>query len=270
MQKDNQENSLSNSDTFQQLTHEEAIKRLAAAQKTLDELQEIHNLTLNFFKMICSYDIRPPLTSIVGFSKVILKGIDGPITELMRIDLTAIEESGNRIQQIIDTAFDALHVEQVKIGSRQEPPPVKVNLGKAIEATGLAEKEKVQVNTDTERLPNVLIDPDRLQRVLLTTASALSKTSKESEIVLEVDYNEEWLTIRMNNRGLYFDKDDLEPFSKLISAPTLLALGYVDEMLIFSINRFYIERYGGTLSLNSKAGTGTTVTITLPIYPESG
>lgn len=268
MQKNNQENSLSNSDDFQQLTREEAISKLVAAQKTIDELQEIHNLTLNFFRTVCDYNIRTPLKSIIGFSKVILKGIDGPTTELMQADLSIIERSGHEIQQVINAVIEALRIEQGKMGSRQESPPIKVDPGKAIETARLAEQERIQVNGDTERLPNVLIDPDRLQMVLLTTASALSKTSRKSEIVLEVEYNEEWLTIRMNNRGLYFDEDDLEPFSKLISAPTLLAIGYVDEMLIFSINRFYIERYGGTLSLNIKAGTGATVTITLPIYTD--
>lgn len=44
-----------------------------------------------------SHELRTPLNSIIGFSRVILKGIDGPVTDLMQQDLTAIYNSGQHL-----------------------------------------------------------------------------------------------------------------------------------------------------------------------------
>lgn len=48
------------------------------------------------------HDLKTPINSITGFSKVILKGIDGPINDLQREDLTTVFESGKRLLEMID------------------------------------------------------------------------------------------------------------------------------------------------------------------------
>ncbi len=48
------------------------------------------------------HDLKTPINAVTGFSKVMLKGIDGPITELQREDLNTIFESGRQLLNMID------------------------------------------------------------------------------------------------------------------------------------------------------------------------
>jgi signal transduction histidine kinase len=52
-----------------------------------------------------SHDLKTPINAITGFSRVILKGIDGPITDFQREDLTSIYEAGQRLLTMINDVF---------------------------------------------------------------------------------------------------------------------------------------------------------------------
>jgi signal transduction histidine kinase len=54
---------------------------------------------------LMSHDLKTPLNAITGFSRVILKGIDGPITDFQREDLTSIYEAGQRLLTMINEVF---------------------------------------------------------------------------------------------------------------------------------------------------------------------
>ncbi|HQE91594.1 MAG TPA: HAMP domain-containing sensor histidine kinase [Anaerolineae bacterium] len=52
-----------------------------------------------------SHDLKTPINAITGFSRVILKGIDGPITEFQQQDLTSIYDAGQKLLAMIDEVF---------------------------------------------------------------------------------------------------------------------------------------------------------------------
>jgi GAF domain-containing protein len=58
----------------------ENARAYALAQKAVEEISEADRLKTQFLANM-SHELRTPLNSIIGFSRVILKGIDGPITE---------------------------------------------------------------------------------------------------------------------------------------------------------------------------------------------
>jgi len=54
---------------------------------------------------VMGHDLKTPINAITGFSKVILKGIDGPITEFQQQDLTSIHDAGQKLLTMIDELF---------------------------------------------------------------------------------------------------------------------------------------------------------------------
>lgn len=54
---------------------------------------------------VMGHDLKTPINAITGFSKVILKGIDGPITEFQQQDLTSIYDAGQKLLTMIDEIF---------------------------------------------------------------------------------------------------------------------------------------------------------------------
>ncbi len=66
------------------------------SQQAVKEMREIDHMKSMFLANM-SHELRTPLNSIIGFSRVILKGIDGPVSELQGQDLTAIYNSGQHL-----------------------------------------------------------------------------------------------------------------------------------------------------------------------------
>ena len=53
-----------------------------------------------------SHHLRGPLNSILGFTELLLEGIEGPINEIQAEDLTAIQTSAKNLLQLINTVVD--------------------------------------------------------------------------------------------------------------------------------------------------------------------
>nr|MBP7691995.1 GAF domain-containing protein [Anaerolineales bacterium] len=77
------------------------IARLYALQReTAERLVEVDRLKSQFLANM-SHELRTPLNSIIGFSRVILKGIDGEVNEIQRQDLSSIHSSGQHLLGLI-------------------------------------------------------------------------------------------------------------------------------------------------------------------------
>ncbi len=60
------------------------------------------------------HDLKTPINAVTGFSRVILKGIDGPITEFQQQDLTSIYEAGQKLLTMINDLFEAAKADAAK------------------------------------------------------------------------------------------------------------------------------------------------------------
>ncbi len=84
------------------------------SQQAVMEMREIDRLKSQFLANM-SHELRTPLNSIIGFSRVIIKGIDGPVTELQQQDLTAIYNSGQHLLGLINDILDLSKIEAGKM-----------------------------------------------------------------------------------------------------------------------------------------------------------
>ena len=75
------------------------------------------------------HDLKTPINAITGFSRVILKGIDGPITEFQQQDLTSIYEGGRKLLTMIDDFFQVAKKDAAKTNIYAVSFPVSALLG---------------------------------------------------------------------------------------------------------------------------------------------
>jgi signal transduction histidine kinase len=73
--------------------------------RTNEQLRELDRLKSDFLANM-SHELRTPLNSIIGFSRVMLKGIDGPLTEMQEQDLNTIYTSGQHLLMLINDVLD--------------------------------------------------------------------------------------------------------------------------------------------------------------------
>ncbi|MCB1863704.1 MAG: hypothetical protein KDI47_18530, partial [Gammaproteobacteria bacterium] len=92
----------------------ENSRLLDEVQAANERLRELDKLKSQFLANM-SHELRTPLNSIIGFSRVILKGIDGPLTDMQSQDLDTIHSSGNHLLTLINDILDQAKIESNKL-----------------------------------------------------------------------------------------------------------------------------------------------------------
>jgi signal transduction histidine kinase len=212
-----------------------------------------------------SHDMRSPLNAIIGFSRVVLKGIDGPVTELQESDLTTVYESGRKLLDFINTVFD---IEKIEVG-RTDLESKVFDLAEAIDAAVAAVQPMVEENSDTLAVsytgePGTMhSDPDKIREVLVNLLAHATKFTRQGSVTLNVARETvagaEWVRFQVADTGLGMTPEQVERF---IQAGDPRTLKYGD--LGLTISQRYCQILGGEITVESEVGKGTTFTVRLP------
>jgi PAS domain S-box-containing protein len=244
-------------------------------RQALDEMREADRLKTQFLANM-SHELRTPLNSIIGFSRVILKGIDGPITETQEQDLTAIYNAGHHLLGLINDILDVSRIEAGKMELTFED----VNLTEIVHgvmstAVGLVKDRPIMLITDVpDDLPTIQADKMRIRQVLLNLVSNAAKFTQEGKIsvsarVVEQDGTPS-VVVTVYDTGPGITPEDqeklFEPFSQVDDSPTRKTGG---TGLGLSICRHLVELHGGKIWVTSKIDSGSTFAFTIPIQASS-
>ncbi len=262
------------------------IARLYAEQRaTAERLAELDRLKSQFLANM-SHELRTPLNSIIGFSRVLLKGIDGPINETQTEDLTSIYNSGQHLLRLINDILDMAKIEAGKMELVFEDLKI-ADLVKSVmsAAHGLVKDKPVRLFADIPAdLPTVPADNIRLKQIMLNLLSNAAKFTDEGEIEVRARLTEGvhrathepvpcvLVSVRDTGAGIPLEGQAklFEAFSQVDGSATRKVGG---TGLGLSICRQLVELHGGTLWVESTGvpGEGTTFHFTLPTRrPEPG
>jgi signal transduction histidine kinase len=239
----------------------QARQELDAAQETIRRLQESQR-SINYFLAVFFSESRTPLNSIIGFAEVILRGIDGPITEEQRRDLSRIKESGQQTLYLVNLTVDILRFEGRKADVADKLHLEEIDL-KQILKDLVAQYEKqitIQVNVPGD-LPNIWADW-MVGKILTYTASALSENFSAGKLIIGVTFDDRWVTIKVANPDHRLSDYTLAEFTQSTAA---LTLSDCYGSLELCLGRAWAALFGGQMNLTGPAGEGTTVTFLLPI-----
>ncbi len=245
--------------------------------ETAEKLRELDQLK-NQFLANMSHELRTPLNSIIGFSRVMLKEIDGPITGLQEQDLTAIYNAGHHLLGLINDILDLSRIEAKKMELNIEEIDLAAIVTSVMAtARGLIKEQAVDLQLDLDpELPKLRADPTRIRQILLNLLQNSAKFTEEGFIRVEVRRqvsadNAPQVFISVQDSGIGISEDDLEklflPFSQVDPSPTRKTGG---TGLGLSITRNLVELHGGTIKVSSEVGKGSTFSFVLPALPDHG
>jgi PAS domain S-box-containing protein len=241
------------------------------SQEAVKEMRELDRLKSQFLANM-SHELRTPLNSIIGFSRVILKGIDGPVSDLQEQDLGAIYNSGQHLLRLINDILDLSKIEAGKMELAFDEVNIEETINSVVPTvTGLLKDKPIKLEKDIAKdLPTIRADSMRLRQVLINLLSNAAKFTDEGTITIGAaiqsgPQGQEEIVVRVTDTGSGIAAKDLnklfQPFSQVDSSPTRKTGG---TGLGLSISRHLVEMHGGRLDVTSEIGKGSTFFFTLP------
>jgi CheY-like chemotaxis protein len=215
-----------------------------------------------------SHELRTPLNSIIGFSRVILRGIDGPLTELQQADLTAIHNSGQHLLGLINDILDLSKIEAGKMElSLEDMDLADVVKGVMSTAIALVKDKSVELRQEVPAdLPAIRADARRIRQVILNLVSNAAKFTEQGRITTRVELTPREVEVSVIDTGIGIPADKLEhvfeEFTQVDASTTRRAGG---TGLGLAISRRFVEMHGGRMWVESKLGAGSRFAFNLPL-----
>ncbi|MBN1248036.1 MAG: PAS domain S-box protein, partial [Anaerolineae bacterium] len=245
-------------------------------QQVAERLREVDRLKSEFLANM-SHELRTPLNSILGYAELLQMGIDGELSPPMLEDINAIFENGQQLLQLINDILDLTKIEAGRMSLSMMPVSVASLLEEArAHCMGLLHREpkpvEVVVVVD-DALPPVTADPMRLAQVLNNLLSNAIKFTDTGEIRLHAYHDPVTgcVGIDVTDTGIGISPENLarlfERFRQLDGSSTRRAEG---TGLGLAISRHLVEMHGGTLTVASELGRGSTFTVSLPLGQPAG
>jgi GAF domain-containing protein/CheY-like chemotaxis protein/HAMP domain-containing protein len=247
---------------------------LQEVQRSNEQLRELDRLKSDFLANM-SHELRTPLNSIIGFSRVILKGIDGPLTEMQEQDLSTIYNSGTHLLNLINDILD-----QAKINSgKMDIHPDFFDMKSVVEGVrsigiGLVKDKPIDLRLEVASgLPQTYGDEFRTRQVLINLVSNASKFTQQGSVTIRVypepnDKGQTMVRVDVQDTGIGIAEQDLpllfEAFRQVDSSLTRTVGG---TGLGLPIAKSLIEMMGGQMLVHSEVNKGSTFSILMPTEP---
>lgn len=243
------------------------------AQQAVNEMRELDRIKSQFLANM-SHELRTPLNSIIGFSRVILKGIDGPINDQQHQDLSAIYNSGQHLLNLINDVLDLSKIEAGKMELAIEEINITDTINSVMStAIGLIKDKPVRLEKEIAiNIPTVRADAMRIRQVLLNLMANAAKFTEQGTITVEATphtsstgIQEVLVSVRDTGPGISPEDQNklFQAFSQVDSSPTRKSGG---TGLGLSICHRLIELHGGRIGVHSVVGEGSTFYFTVPVY----
>jgi NtrC-family two-component system sensor histidine kinase KinB len=232
--------------------------------------KEIDRMKTELVSMV-AHELRSPLTSISGFSELLL---DRSTTKAQAVEYASIIlKESNRLSELINKFLDISRIESGKV----QPKKVPLNLGDAartavVSNAPVAQRKGIQLRaTVAEGLPEVMADPGMIDQVLLNLLSnAIKYSPANTEVEVKVTGSSKAVQVAVIDHGYgipekalphIFDKFYRVTDDERVREVTGSGLG-------LALVKQIVEVHGGSIGVNSTVGEGTTFVISFPVAGE--
>lgn len=216
------------------------------------------------FVATVSHELRTPLTSILGYLELVL---DEPGHEDIAAELRIVERNASHLLSLVNDLI-AVAAENVELVLQETD--IAELLAAAV-ATTYAQAAicGVDLVLDTEESLTARVDPARIRQVVGNLISNAVKYSPEGgRITAKARRNGEDLVCSITDTGIGMTEEDQEQaFAKFFRSARSRDTAIPGAGLGLPISKTIIEGHGGSISLASAPGKGTTVTFILPAAP---
>lgn len=219
------------------------------------------------FLATMSHELRTPLNSIIGFTRILLQGLGGPITDEQKKQLTMVKISADHLLSLISDVLDISKIEAGQLTVAREEFSLRVPILKVVQSISpLAEKKGLELSVHLDdAVGSVVADERRVEQILLNLLGNAVKFTEQGGISIQCEREAGRYVTTITDTGIGIREEDLsglfQPFHQI---DTGLSRKYEGTGLGLSICRRLVELMGGSITVTSKAGEGSSFKFILP------
>ena len=224
------------------------------------------------------HELRTPMTSISGYTDLLLKEEMGILGESQRQFLLRVEANVERMERLLNDLIKVTDIDAGRISLVPEPVNVIEVLEKAIMSLA-AQFSRNQLNVQldmADELPPVQVDRDSLHQIILNLLSNASQCSKpDSDVLIHARLEESedeleslpaYLLVSVTDTGGGIAPEDhSRVFQRFYRADNPLIAGLGETGVGLSIAKTLVEANGGRIWIESNMGVGSTFSFILPL-----
>ncbi|UNE54264.1 sensor histidine kinase [Bartonella machadoae] len=250
--------------TFVNVTDSVHIAR--ALQEKNEALESADRLRNEFVQHV-SYELRTPLTNIIGFSDILRDQIFGSVNERQKEYLGHIHSESGTLLNIVNDILDLATLDAGIMELNVQP----VNIADAMVQAITRVEERVNgryIVLSQQISPSlnlIYADATRLHQIFVNVLSnAINFATEASTIEFCADQQDDNIVFSVHNEGSDIPKDVLDRIFKRFSAHSHHG-GRAGAGLGLSLVKSFVELHGGHVEILTGAGQGTTVKCFFPI-----
>jgi len=233
------------------------------------KLAEANRLKSEFLASV-SHELRTPMNAIIGYSKLMLDGLDGELTMQQQTDIARIAQAADNLLAIINGLLDFARIES----GRMEVQPTHFALGEIVEEvvallTGRVHAKHLVLRTELDpSLPVAWADRHQIRQVLTNLAGNAVKFTTEGEVIVSAALQGEMIQVTVADtgegiaahaHGIIFDEfRQADGSTSRRHGGTGLGLAIAKRLVIMNGGRIWVE---------SEVGVGSRFHFTVPTGP---
>ena len=248
-----------------------ARKKAEQALTAAKEQAEAANVAKSSFLATMSHEIRTPLNGVLGMAQVMEGDV---LSEVQRDRLKVVRSSGENLLTILNDVLDLSKIEAGKLELEQAPFQVK-EIARGVQAafSGIASQKGLafELTIDPDVAGAYFGDATRVRQILYNLASNALKFTSEGAVTVAVGADAAGLVLKVSDTGIGIPADRVgQLFQKFEQADASTTRKYGGTGLGLAICRELAELMGGTITVESEAGRGSTFVVRLPLEPALG
>lgn len=234
-----------------------------------EQAEEANRLKTEFLATM-SHELRTPLNSVIGYADLMLSGLMGSMPEKQSDYVARIMANGERLLSLINDLLDISRIEAgrlVLMPASYDPRALLDDIRTQMQS--LAEQRELALHThvDAALPPQLVGDQKRLEQILVNLIGNALRFTKQGSVTVRFDRADaDTWTITVADTGIGIPPHALEYiFEEFRQVDGSFTRDYGGTGLGLAIVRKLAVLMGGTVSVSSEVGQGSTFTVQLPV-----
>jgi signal transduction histidine kinase len=253
---------------------EEKVKERTAELKLINQNLALTNVQMeeasrhkSQFLANMSHELRTPLNSIIGYTKLMLDGIEGEINDEQRQDLQTVYSNGKHLLELINDLLDLSRIEAGKTVLNYGTFNIPDLLSEIIPGINqLARSKGLELNYSfTPNMEQLYADKGKIKQTLINLLGNAVKFTKSGSINLIISEEDKFTRFSISDTGIGIKTEDQKTiFDSFMQVESVQTSDYGGTGLGLAISKNLIELQGGKIWVESEYGKGSTFIFIIP------